>query len=45
MKAACQDAWQRRGIDGIFEANTDGVVQLGKMYGTTTGFYLLAGPG
>jgi len=28
----------------VVDARTDGVAQLGKMYGTTPGFYLLVGP-
>jgi hypothetical protein len=28
----------------VVDLRTDGFVQLGKMYGTTPGFYLLAGP-
>jgi hypothetical protein len=38
------DFGERFWVYQIVDLRTDGFVQLGKMYGTTPGFYLLVGP-
>ena len=38
------DFGDRFSVYQVVDLRTDGFVQLGKMYGTTPGFYLLAGP-